>query len=247
MVRVDPLKALLLFAMAALGPPAWAQTPVDPKSAHIVLVDPTKLHSPTPLSALPPGKASPLKARPRTAPRAPLRLANAEYLQLRPHLASLFKVSEARLPPAIRDATNLVTIGGTVNVKVCRKPPSGFNWRGVGVSVFLDDQGPVTEGLLFFEGEIEPGPQPSVGFQAVGAPAGLYLLTVYLDCPDSTVNCRLSADTETYSKFAVQHGMVMVPVSLSHSRDIVLDLDFGPKVNILVPRMVYSCDFTRIQ
>jgi hypothetical protein len=247
MVRVDPVKTLLLCAMAALGPSVWPQTPVDLKSAHIVVVDPAKLHSPPPLPSLPAGKSFPLKARLRPSSRAPLRLANAEYLQLRPHLASLFKVSEARMPPAIRDAPSLFTTGGTVNVKVCRKPPSGFNWRGVGVSVFLDDQGPVTEGLLFLEGEIEPGPQPSVGFQAVRAPAGLYLLTIYLDCPDSTVNCRLVADTDTYSTFAVQHGMVMVPVSLSHSRDIVLELDFGPKVNVLVPRMVYSCDFTRIQ
>ncbi len=144
---------------------------------------------------------------PATAP--PVRLTGAQYLALRPHLASLAGVPAASLAPQPLYSTDLSTVGNTILITPGLKSPNGFSWAAYSVSAF--------------EGKVVtmPGLQSGILFSSLqSAPIGIYLFTVHIQPvdPGGTASMKLTYrmcvgnDFPAESPIALQSGMAVIPL-----------------------------------
>jgi hypothetical protein len=161
----------------------------------------------------------------------PPKLTDAQYVALRPHLASLLKLPEGSLAPRLLQAGNLVSPGATVNVVVGQTPPSGFHWQAISSS----NTGPGYSESL--------GNGAIVIFWADNVAPGTYLMTVYLETNAATMQGWAGSLAVTA---AVQNKMINVPFVKSTPPNIPLD------IGVLFPNTaggtgIYSCDFMRIR
>ena len=171
----------------------------------------------------------------------PRRLSNADYLQLRPHLALLLKVPVTGLAPKITDSNTFGAPGDTVSVEIGKTPPQGCSWSANWVSLDASGALTVTNGTPILWQKVDC----RISFAASGAPPGFYLLTLYVTGPATKIACTITGDEVLHIAAPVQNGQAMVPIVLKTRRDL----------NVLVelPRQgqdpaigVVSCDFVRM-
>jgi hypothetical protein len=224
--------------------PLLLMTAVDAR-AQTVKLDPSKL-------VLPPKATTPSRAVLNRPPAftKPVRMSQADYLALRPRLATLAKVAESSLPAQVTVATDLATPGNVLNIGV-GTPPQGGGIVLVNVSVCSGDLGWLGNGYV-------PPMQISKGnsyfsFLAPIQGPGLFMMTVYLSAPMANALVPVTTgggpdfsnpETSPVVNLPVQNGKVFVvkEVTLGITKQLVVTVGpVGPDF------VVSSCDFMRVR
>ncbi len=170
-------------------------------SAQGVKLDPTKVVLAPKVNQAAP--EAPAAIRHPPAPSAPVRLSDAQYALLRPHLASLLVVAEHTLAPHLLPSTNLNTPGSSVLLIPGNQPPAGFEWEGQKVGA--------TSGSLT-TGSIASGDSQII-FRATNVPVGVYLFTVRVITAETQTLSYQIVDNFHYSAKVtapIQSGMAFI-------------------------------------
>ena len=228
-INTQAIAALLLFSAAN----ASGQSPN---------VDPSKL------VLIPKGTGQATKTpTPPHAPAPPPYLGQSDYLALRPKLASLTNLLEAKLPPRLIKAANLTVPGNVVNIGF-GTPPAGGGFAVINASVY--------NGNTWINGN---PPVPYAGYWQISdiskctftAPIpgpGVYLMTVYLATTLTEVRvCALASGVSEYGPtlpvpVMSRKLMVIKEVTTASARELNIHI-YPPQVGWC---FVYSCDFMRI-
>ena len=204
--------------------------------------------------ALPAAKAANLKQGLARGPsaavrvRAPARMTQAEYVAMRPALASLLKRVVATLPAQLIPSTNLSTVGHTLNVAVGQRMVGGgfssFNSLVIASDVALFDH-PVASYCAMSQTNSE-----AYYIAPIQGP-GTYMITVYVDPITTKANMTaFSADStgnyETSPALVItpQNGKMFVvkEVTSANAREVGVLLTMNGNAQVYM----LSCDFVRI-